>query len=49
MRFEQLLKLDLIELDDDYYNDKLFFEGSDALDQKFTQLEEDNLFYIHRI
>jgi hypothetical protein len=25
-RFEQLLKLDLIELDDDYYNDKLFFE-----------------------
>lgn len=31
-RFEQLLKLDLIELDEDYYNDKLFFDGTDALD-----------------
>ena len=48
-RFEQLLGLDLIELDDDYYVDELFFKGADALDQKFTQLEEDNLFYIHRI
>lgn len=31
-RFEQLLKLDLIELPDDYYDDKLFFDGTDALD-----------------
>ena len=48
-RFEQLLRLDLIELPDDYYEDKLFFDDTNALDQKFTQLEEDNLFYIHRI
>lgn len=43
------MQLDLIELPDEYYEDKLFFEGTDALDQKFLQLEEDNLFYIHRI
>jgi len=48
-RFDQLLKLDLIELDDDFYEDALYFKESDALDEKFTQLEEDNLFYIHRI
>jgi hypothetical protein len=30
------LGLDLIELDDDYYVDELFFKGADALDQKFT-------------
>ena len=41
--------MDLIELDDDYYEDKLYFTEPDALDQKFTSLEEDNLFYIHRI
>jgi len=35
-RFEQLLKLDLIELGDDYYEDELYFKESDALDQKFT-------------
>lgn len=48
-RFEQLLKLDLIDLDDDFYDDKLFYENPKALDKKFEQLEEDNLFYIHRI
>jgi len=44
-----LLKLDLIELDEDYYEDKLFFTNPDVLDQKFTILEEENLFYIHRL
>ena len=48
-RFEQLMSLDLVELPDNYYEDKLFFDETDALDQKFSQLEEDNLFYIHRI
>jgi len=48
-RFEQLLKLDLVELEDDYYEDKLFFTNPDVLDQKFTILEEENLFYIHRL
>lgn len=44
-----MLKLDLIELDEDYYEDKLFFTNPDVLDQKFTILEEENLFYIHRL
>ena len=48
-RFEQLLKLDLIELGDDYYEDKLFFNNPAVLDQKFTILEEENLFFIHRL
>lgn len=48
-RFEQLLKLDLVELDDDYYEDRLFFTNPEVLDQKFTILEEENLFYIHRL
>lgn len=43
------MNLNLIELDEEYYEDKLYFTEPDALDQKFTSLEEDNLFYIHRI
>ena len=31
-RFEQLLKLDLVELGDDYYEDRLFFTNPDVLD-----------------
>ena len=48
-RFEQLLRLDLIDLDDEFYEDQLYFTDPDDLDRKFAQLEEDNLFYIHRI
>lgn len=48
-RFEQLLQLDLIDLDDEFYEDKLYFTDPDELDRKFAQLEEENLFYIHRI
>lgn len=31
-RFEQLMSLDLVELPDNYYEDKLFFDETDALD-----------------
>jgi hypothetical protein len=31
-RFEQLIKLDLVELGDDYYEDRLFFTNPDVLD-----------------
>jgi len=48
-RFKQLMDLDLIELPDEFYRDELFFKESDELDKKFVTLEEDNLFYIHRI
>ena len=48
-RFEQLLELDLVELPDDYYDDKLFFDNPDDLEEKYNQLEQDNLFYISRI
>lgn len=34
-RFEQLLKLDLIDLDDDFYDDELYFTNPKALDKKF--------------
>jgi len=39
----------LVELPDRYYVDDLFFTQPDELDQKFSILEEENLFYIHRI
>jgi len=48
-RFKQLMKLDLIELPEEFYQDDLFFKEADELDKKFITLEEDNLFYIHRI
>jgi len=48
-RFDQLMKLDLVELDDDYYEDDPYFKNPNDLDQKFSLLEEENLFYIHRI
>lgn len=41
--------LDLIELPERFYQDDLFFKEADELDKKFVTLEEDNLFYIHRI
>ena len=31
-RFEQLLKLDLVELEDEYYEDKLFYTNPSVLD-----------------
>lgn len=43
------MELDLVELDENYYKDDLFFKDPDALTHKFNQLEEQNLFYIDRI
>jgi hypothetical protein len=31
-----LLKIDLVELDDDYYSDELFFRDPKALDEIFS-------------
>ena len=39
----------MVELLDEYYEDRLFFSNPDVLDQKFTILEEENLFFIHRL
>ena len=43
------MELDLIELPDDFYDDTLFFNNPDDLEDKYNQLEQDNLFYISRI
>ncbi len=46
-RFKQLLGLNLIDVPDDYFEDKLFFKDPDTLKDMFEKLEEDNLSMIH--
>ena len=48
-RFEQLLKLDLIELGEDYFSDKIYFEDPELLEEEFNNLEETNLKHINSI
>lgn len=38
---------DLINLPDDYFEEKLFFSDPNELNDIFTALEEKNLYYIH--
>jgi hypothetical protein len=49
LRFEQLLKLYLIDVDDDYYQEELPFSDPMELEYKFEALETQNLFYITRL
>lgn len=42
-RFEQLLKLELIDVPKDFYYEELLFEEPERLMEVFTQLEEQNL------
>ena len=46
-RFEQLMKLSLVDVPDDYYRDELFFTDPEELMMIFSKLEEDNLSKIH--
>ena len=48
-RFEQLLALNLIELDDEYYQDELYFKNPSGLNQIFIDLEERNLSNINKL
>ena len=42
------MDLDLIEVPDNYYNDRLYFSNPDEIKQFFEKLEEDNLSKIHQ-
>ena len=46
-RFEQLMKLSLIDVPSDYYRDELFFTKPQELMEIFQKLEDDNLSKIH--
>lgn len=46
-KFELLLKNDLIEVPDNYYNENLYFSDPHELNEIFTILEEKNLYLIH--
>lgn len=48
-RFKDLLDLDLIEDAEDLFKQELCFKDPEALDKIFTELEEKNLYYIHRL
>ena len=47
-RFYDLLKLDLIELPEDFYEETLLFDEPERLMDVFTQLEEQNLTNISK-
>ena len=42
-RFEQLISLDLIDLPEDFYDEKPPFDGVDHLERKLKDMEETNL------
>lgn len=48
-RFDDLEKLNLIEMEDAFYDDALYFKDPDGLNQIFDDLEEQNLSYINKI
>lgn len=48
-RFEQLFELFLIDVDSDFYDEKLPFDEPRDLEEKFETLETQNLFYISRL
>ena len=48
-RFEQLFDLFLIDVDQDFYEERLPFNEPKDLEEKFETLETQNLFYIGRL
>ena len=49
VRFEQLFDLYLIDIGDNYYNEKVPFSDPKELEDKFVALETQNLFYMNRL
>ncbi len=45
--FEKLLKLHLVRVPDDFYDDQLYFTDPKKLKQMFAKLEDENLRKIH--
>ena len=46
--FETLLKLHLVKVPDDYYDDALYFTNPSLLNAMFQKLEDENLRKIHQ-
>lgn len=46
-KFEMLLKEDLVELQEDFFDEELFFTDPNDLNNIFSELEEKNLYWIH--
>lgn len=42
-RFDELNKINLIELPEKYYEDEIYFKTTEELDDMFTDQEEKNL------
>lgn len=47
-KFEMLFAEDLIQIDDDFFDEELCFEDPNDLNQIFTDLEEKNLYLINQ-
>lgn len=47
-KFEILFAEDLIELDEDFFDEELLFNDPDDLNLIFSELEEQNLYLIHQ-
>ena len=47
-KFEMLFAEDLIQIDDDFFDEELCFDDPNDLNQIFTDLEEKNLYLIHQ-
>lgn len=47
-KFENLFAEDLIEVDDDFFDEDLLFKDPDDLNMIFSELEEQNLYLIHQ-
>lgn len=47
-KFELLLSEDLIDLPLDYFDEQLYYNDPNELNEIFTQLEEKNLYLIHQ-
>ena len=45
-KFEMLFAEDLIQIDDDFFDEELCFNDPNDLNEIFTNLEEDNLYLI---
>jgi len=46
-KFEELMNEDLIDVPEDFFDEELFFQDSNELNDIFTLLEEKNLYFIH--
>jgi hypothetical protein len=46
-KFEMLLREDLIELPKDLFDEHLYYEDPNDLNNIFSELEEKNLYLIH--